>query len=258
MTCSQSHIISIETPTIIVWPTTQGLLLATVIHILYRVLCVCVCVCVWEREFCSERLWCSCETLSRDFVWFYSWQTEHDLAGIDGFKLSTVLSLVCMYFCMYMCVCVCARIGVVSSVCLWCLELCTNNACFVEVVVSSREAVTSWASRVTLCYYTHTHSHAHMHARAHIQSYIVPFWPPRAPQDTPFHNVPRQRQVLNLDYSGDVFESVCVFVCVCVRDSGGAFWRSRLYGFVKADKHTNALPFPIPCWVRHCWKTKYD
>ncbi len=123
--------------------------------------------------------------------------------------------------CIFACVCVCVCTGVVSSVCLWCLELCTNNDCFVEVVVSSREAVTSWASRVTHCHYTHTHTHAHicthahMHVRAHIQNYIVPLWPPRAPQDTPFHYAPQQRQVLNLDYSGDVFERMCVCVCVC-------------------------------------------
>lgn len=143
-------------------------------------------------------------------------------AGVLTVSNSVQLCLWCAcIFCMHVCACV--RMGVVSSVCLWCLELCTNNACFVEVVVSSREAVTSWASRVTLC--CCTHSHAHMHPRAHMQSYRVPFWPPRAPQDTPFHYGPQQRQVLNLDYSGDVFQSACLCVCLWVCDKGRSIIR---------------------------------
>lgn len=131
------------------------------------------------------------------------------LSGLPVFRFSTVLSQVCMYF-FVLSVCM----GVVFSVCLLCLGLCTNNACFVEVMVSSREAVTSWASRVTLCYHTYTHSC--MHADVHIiyRELHSTFLAPEGPTgqffslcSTPLTGLKSREMCLNGCF--------CVCVCVC-------------------------------------------
>lgn len=173
------------------------------------------------RQLCRERLHSSCETETYwDFIQFCFW---------------------CSYVFLYV------HTSYFQFVCLWCLELCTNNACFVEVVVSSREAVTSWASRVTLRRYTQTHTHMHAQSQKE-RELLSTFLAPKGPAGYSFSLCSTQATGLKSGlFSGRVWKCVCVHACL--QDSGGALWRSWsgvLYGFVIARKRMSAMPFFFP------------